>query len=108
MQGLQGLPGTQGSVGPEGPPGILNFGNFYEVSSGGSHPSGTHTLLASCDPGDVAISGGCHLFGSFGSYLRSNMPNSNVVDPPTGWYCAAYSSGVVSFYARAICYDTTP
>ena len=121
-QGEQGLPGPagpqgvagpvgpqgpQGIQGPQGDPGTFTTSGVYVRGTGGAiTQAGTHPLLAECDPGDVVLSGGCHLYGWNGStsYLTSSIPDPVTGEPPTGWYCAMRTTGSVNFVAYVTCY----
>lgn len=107
QQGSQGPQGAQGSQGPAGADGAFNVSGFYEVGSGGYHDTtGEHFRLSECNPGDIAISGGCHLNG-VGNWARltSSWPDSDGVNPPTGWYCQMYlPTGGTNFTVKALCY----
>lgn len=105
MTGAQGPQGPQGDQGDTGPAGTFNVNGFYEVSSGGFIGVGQHIRTATCNANDIAISGGCLLNGGTGGMLRASWPDSNNIDPPDGWYCAAVvPSGSATFTAKAVCY----
>jgi hypothetical protein len=73
-QGPQGVPGTQGSKGDPGPPGATNIA---VRSAGGTVPAGAGvSIVASCDPGEVATGGGGFDDGNQGMWIYQSGPSS--------------------------------
>lgn len=71
--------------------------------------SGTQTVTALCDSGDVATGGGCSMSNN-NAALRHSTPNgvAQVGDAPNGWYCNFQVASNTTINAWAICVDVTP
>lgn len=99
-QGPEGPAGPQGSAGPTGPAGPKGSkgdpGAAFEVvtyTRGNSINVATGTqpvVEVQCDPGDLAIGGGCSL-GSINMLMTRNRTMY-----PGGWTCQAWNSGSAS------------
>jgi len=93
--GPQGEPGvgTPGPAGPKGDTGSISADNLYTVQVGSGSLSGGETnLYAECDPGDIAISGGCLINSGVGGTLKSSLPTTltgEVGVLPNVWWCTA-------------------
>ena len=136
LQGAQGLPGAQGEqgpqgsegpmgpqggqgpVGPMGPQGPAGTGvNFYTRYASFTVPHGQDGYRegfgsASCDQGDMVISGG----GGGGGYgggttvLENSVSRYDSVTQRQYWGITIYNNGAVdqTLGVFAICADTTP
>ena len=124
-QGPRGFNGTDGGQGLQGSAGInvINASNYYSVEgdAGTVIPGGTRAFsIASCDTGDVAISGGYVVFpasstptpGSFDVEvdlgIDDNVFLTTPPEPPVGWtttIIAVEDTGVVT---TVYCFDNPP
>jgi hypothetical protein len=116
--GPQGPQGEQGSIGPMGPQGPAGIGvNFYTRYSTFTVPHGQDGYRegfgsASCDPGDLVISGG----GGGGGYgggttvLENSVSGYDSVTQRQYWGITVYNNGAVdqTLGVFAICADTIP
>lgn len=87
--GTPGAPGIQGAPGPAGAPGSVDASKLYVVEDGATSSSTSQqVLLVQCDPGDVALSGGCGYspIGTTAAALRVSTPTSSSA-LPDGWQC---------------------
>jgi hypothetical protein len=109
--------GPQGPPGPRGPPGLstINTTNIYTnvgpTVNGTIGPGGTTpiTSIATCDPGDTALSGSFEIDGS--AEIRVFEPLAN----ETGWNATALVAGNAAepgnegeITADVVCFDNPP
>lgn len=109
--GPMGMTGAQGAQGPQGPAGMLTTSDVYTAYDSALVSSGLQSVVAACDSGDVAISGGCSTTASPNvANIRQSTPNgvNQVGDAPTGWYCQYQVGSNASISAWAVCVDVTP
>lgn len=114
-QGPQGVPGpagaqgTQGPMGPQGPAGLLDASHIYVVEDfvPPASTSVSLTAAATCEAGDILLSGGCIYGDSTGALrLTGNIPVLATDSDPPYWSCVLTNPGVTAFVnlrARAIC-----
>jgi hypothetical protein len=102
--GPMGPEGPQGEQGPEGPAGPQSLTNVYftDQESNSFSNDGFYTTAASCDTGDILISG-------FSSVYNPN--NENIItyqsgaQSSTAWYTSVYTgTGFQSITVTAIAY----
>ena len=123
--GPQGATGSQGPAGPQGPQGPKGdkgaqgtFGSVitYTVAVNGieNEPSAGMQVHASCEPGDLIMTGGClsdggTVSGSSAVNLRTSYAYT-MSDIPQGWQCVWNKpvSWAFGFLAYAVCIDVTP
>lgn len=94
-QGPAGPPGSTGPAGPQGSqgvpgapgaPGTISTGAIYTKLWTTSAGAGVTNGTASCDAGDVALSGGCGILpASSSGGVKSCVPMSQNEEAPTGW-----------------------
>ena len=103
--------GPQGPTGPAGPAGTngsFSTANIYSVED--QLDSGGAWGDAMCDTGDIAISGGCNLFGisaqlQFSAPFQDPAATFGDSSPPVGWSCRWNGAVGGSGVAYALCVD---
>lgn len=98
--GPSGARGEQGLPGVPGEPGFVDETQLYTVSTTLQivDPGGYGTLgRATCDSGDIAISGGCSFNQGSDAILRQSHPHNSsgeTLELPDEWMCRWTGSGV--------------
>lgn len=101
--GPMGPQGLKGETGPQGPAGAgLERGRFYgaqnKITKCGS-------VSVECNPGDIAITGGCHLGGSLLLHLLTSEPKAYGGDGvPNAWFCNSYAPNNIACNTTATVY----
>jgi hypothetical protein len=95
------VPGAQGDTGAQGPQGVAGagFSNVYTQAS--TALGGTQNL--SCDPGDIALSGG--FYNANGAPTGSRPIPGTDGSTPTGWQWLLPEPGSEIY---VVCADVTP
>ena len=108
-QGAQGPAGAKGATGPAGPAGVIDTTKLYFKQTSNTALTGTNGYILDCDPGDVAISGGCTITPAdqastrlAGSYPYKTSTNAVL---PDAWSCRFYAASTTnySFTAFVLC-----
>ena len=77
-QGLQGVPGQPGEKGQTGDPGPLPaISTYYNLEGGQAAPGEVITLTASCNEGDLALSGGHGIDTTSLGLIPTDSPNAH-------------------------------
>ncbi len=91
--GQDGADGADGQDGSDGADGSVDPDAIYIVTKTSPSASGEHVISASCDDGDLLMTGGCQAVNAV--FLRSSYPGSSLLDgqlKPKTWLCEGYSS----------------
>ena len=107
-QGIQGPRGPNGTQGPPGPQSINNSSIYVVVSefNNTGSPLGNAMAVASCDPGDIVLTGGFLLIGPLGTMSVLRSESDRGVDPNT-WEVAVSGNGI-NVRSTADCFDNPP
>lgn len=98
-QGAAGPMGPQGLMGPQGPKGDpgtgMLVGNMYQrktANMAALTPTAVSTLW--CDPGDIAVGGGCNFLQSATQFsqIKTSGTVLDAANNRMGWECSGYSS----------------
>jgi hypothetical protein len=88
-QGSQGIQGIQGVKGDSGKDGAFAVGSVYTASSSKAGPVGQTNvevdLIVRCDPGDMAITGGCSSVSNNVVMVAEGLVLADT--NPEGWHC---------------------
>lgn len=110
--GPMGPAGADSTVpGPMGPAGMLDPSKLYLVEDVTTNTPAVlkFSMNVSCDPGDVALSGGCSggAGGAALATLRVSVATSSTDGLPDGWYCLwqDQDNDVTSFFISVLCLD---
>lgn len=118
LQGIQGQTGSQGPKGDKGDPGddgqdgAIDPSTIYMVTaSDAATPVGgvnVHlTVTASCDEGDVALTGTCFTNTDNATLRRAGAVADGVTELPEAWSCRwMFSQGGLAGTANVFCLDT--
>lgn len=116
-RGLTGATGAAGATGPQGPQGPAGVDGVDGEGIGQMQSYVVHNSMvgnsatpvigigATCNTGDILLSGGCHVYASnTGVALLGSYPTHSIDMVPTGWHCRAMNVPSTNyFHAYAVC-----
>lgn len=104
--GAPGPMGLQGLPGPAGADGGFDAGSIYSTSWSEFVGAGTTNHILECNPGDIAISGGCSMQQTANASIRANHPAiQNPGAAPYAWFCSFSVASSAVMNAYVVCID---
>ena len=113
-QGIQGIQGPIGPNGTQGPAGLsqINDTDTYSVfNSSTIIAGGFNVTTATCDPGDIALSGGHSVGGVNRNTNNFDLTGSIRTNDDDGWTVDGLYSGppdIIRLFAQVNCFDNPP